>query len=39
LPRALGKHLAVAGAEAFIADTPQEAWAMARRPKIYANRG
>jgi hypothetical protein len=31
LPQALGKHLAVAGEEAFIADTPQEAWAMAKR--------
>ncbi len=31
LPQALGKHLAVAGEEAFIADTPEEAWAMARR--------
>jgi hypothetical protein len=31
LPQALGKHLAVAGEEAFIADTPQEAWAMAKQ--------
>ncbi len=30
LPQARGKHLAVAGEEAFIADTPEEAWAMAR---------
>jgi hypothetical protein len=27
LPRARGKFLAVAGQEAFIADTPAEAWA------------
>ena len=27
LPQARGKHLAVAGQEAFIADTPEEAWA------------
>ena len=30
LPQARGKHLAVAGQEAFIADTPEEAWALAR---------
>jgi hypothetical protein len=30
LPRALGKFVAVAGEEAFIADTAQEAWAWAR---------
>jgi hypothetical protein len=29
LPQALGKFVAVAGQEAFIADTPQEAWAKA----------
>jgi hypothetical protein len=29
LPQARGKHLAVAGQEAFIADTPEEAWALA----------
>ncbi|MGH2586468.1 MAG: hypothetical protein ACRDJE_16255 [Dehalococcoidia bacterium] len=29
LPRARGRHIAVAGQEAFIADTPEEAWAMA----------
>ena len=29
LPQALGKHLVVAGQEAFIADTSEEAWAMA----------
>jgi hypothetical protein len=29
LPRARGRHVAVAGQEAFIADTPEEAWAMA----------
>jgi hypothetical protein len=29
LPQALGKHLVVAGQEAFVADTPEEAWAMA----------
>jgi hypothetical protein len=29
LPRARGRHLAVAGQQAFIADTPEEAWAMA----------
>jgi hypothetical protein len=27
LPQARGKHLAVAGQEAFIADTPEEGWA------------
>src|SRR3954447_21684348 len=31
LPQAVGKYVAVAGEEAFIADTPQEAWAMAKR--------
>src|SRR5262245_43126992 len=30
LPQALGKFLAVAGQEAFVADTPAEAWAMAK---------
>jgi hypothetical protein len=30
LPGALGKHIAVAGQEAFIADTPQEVIALAR---------
>jgi hypothetical protein len=30
LSQARGKHLAVAGQEAFIADTPEEAWAKAR---------
>lgn len=30
LPRARGQHLAVAGEEAFLADTPEQAWAMAR---------
>jgi hypothetical protein len=29
LPQALGKFVAVAGQEAFIADTPEEAWAWA----------
>src|SRR5262249_49728044 len=29
LPRAAGKFVAVAGAEAFVADSPQEAWAWA----------
>jgi hypothetical protein len=29
LPHARGRFLAVAGQEAFIADTPEEAWAMA----------
>ena len=28
-PRARGRHIAVASQEAFIADTPDEAWAMA----------
>jgi hypothetical protein len=28
-PRARGRHIAVANQEAFIADTPDEAWAMA----------
>jgi hypothetical protein len=27
LPQARGKHLAVAGQQAFIADSPREAWA------------
>ncbi len=27
LPQARGKHLAVAGQEAFVANTPEEAWA------------
>jgi hypothetical protein len=27
LPRARGRHIAVAGREAFIADSPEEAWA------------
>jgi hypothetical protein len=30
LPRARGKFLAVAGQEAFLGDTPEEAWARAR---------
>jgi hypothetical protein len=30
LPGARGRFLAVAGQEAFVADTPEEAWAMAR---------
>ncbi len=30
LPQARGKFVAVAGQEAFIADTPEEAWARAR---------
>jgi hypothetical protein len=30
LPQARGKHLAVAGRQAFIADTPEEARAMAK---------
>ena len=30
LPHARGKHLVVAGQEAFVADTPEEAWAMAQ---------
>jgi hypothetical protein len=30
LPRARGKFLAVAGEQAFIADTPEEVWAQAR---------
>jgi hypothetical protein len=29
LPQARGKFLAVAGQQAFLADTPQEAWALA----------
>ena len=29
VPQARGRFLAVAGQEAFIADTPEEAWAMA----------
>jgi len=28
-PHARGRHIAVANQEAFIADTPEEAWAMA----------
>jgi hypothetical protein len=31
LPQARGKFLAVAGQEAFIADTPEDAWAWAKR--------
>jgi hypothetical protein len=31
LPQAYGKFLAVAGQEAFIAETPEEAWAWAAR--------
>src|SRR5262245_64519163 len=30
LPRARGKFLAVAGQQAFLADTPAEAWALAK---------
>jgi hypothetical protein len=30
LPEARGRHIAVAGEEVFIADTPEEAWAMAK---------
>jgi len=30
LPQALGKHLVVAGQEAFVAETSAEAWAMAQ---------
>lgn len=30
LPRARGRFLAVAGQEAFVADTPEEAWALAK---------
>jgi hypothetical protein len=30
LPQARGRHVAVAGQEAFIADTAEEAWAMAK---------
>src|SRR5882757_8587131 len=30
LPHARGRFLAVAGEEAFVADTPEEAWARAR---------
>jgi hypothetical protein len=30
LPQARGKFLAIAGQEAFIADTPEQAWAWAR---------
>jgi hypothetical protein len=30
LPRAVGKFLVVAGEEAFIADTPKDAWAQAK---------
>jgi hypothetical protein len=29
LPEARGKHLVVAGLEAFVADTPEKAWAKA----------
>jgi hypothetical protein len=29
LPRARGRHLAIAGQEPFVADTAEEAWAMA----------
>jgi hypothetical protein len=29
LPQAIGKYVAVAGQEAFIADSPEEAWAWA----------
>lgn len=29
MPRARGKYLAVAGQEAFLADTPEEAWRLA----------
>jgi hypothetical protein len=31
LPQALGKFVAVAGQEAFVAQTPEEAWAWARK--------
>jgi hypothetical protein len=30
LPQAIGKFLAVAGEEAFLGDTPQEAWSKAK---------
>jgi hypothetical protein len=30
LPQARGKHLAIAGQEAFIAETPDEAWVWVR---------
>jgi hypothetical protein len=30
LPRIRGRHVAVAGEEAFVADSPEEAWAMAK---------
>jgi hypothetical protein len=30
LPQVRGKHLVVAGQEAFVASAPEEAWAMAR---------
>jgi hypothetical protein len=30
LPQARGRHIAVACQEAFIADTPEEAWALAK---------
>ena len=30
LPQAFGKFIAIAGQEAFIADSPKEAWAWAR---------
>lgn len=49
LPQALGKFIAVAGQEAFIADSPEEAWAMAKAAHpdddgaidqyVYAERG
>lgn len=30
LPQAIGKFLAVAGQEAYLADTPEEAWRLAK---------
>jgi hypothetical protein len=30
LPAARGRHIAVSGQQAFVADTPEEAWRMAR---------
>jgi hypothetical protein len=30
LPQARGKHLVIAGEDAFIADTPEEVWRMAQ---------
>lgn len=50
LPSAQGRCVAVAGQEAFVADTPEDAWRMARAailqyvpkttaPRIYAIRG